>query len=145
MTSAHWIRSNVKCIISGDFGLSPLLCFFGPRPKRKILLFPEIWVTWKIFTRAAAIFFNQFNWIFKIKFTLEELLYTTFLFFWKNKETFYCSKGTKRQFVRINWLVEKHFNGESYWPNVFHYGFKIQSLRWTLHCRSHNLQPASTF
>ena len=36
------------------------------RPKRKIILFPEMRVTRKIFTRTSAnlFFFNQFKWIF---------------------------------------------------------------------------------
>ena len=36
----------------------------------------------------------------------------------------------------INLLVENSLNGELYWPNVFHYGFKIQQLMWTLHSKS---------
>ena len=40
---------------------------FKVRPKGKILLFPEIRVTRKIFTRAVAIsFFNYFNFLNKI-------------------------------------------------------------------------------
>ena len=44
---------------------------------------------------------------------------------------------------RLNLLVENRLNGELYWPNVFHYGFTIQSLTWTLHFGSQNLQLAS--
>ena len=57
---------------------------------------------------------------------------------------FYCTKTKKkRQFVPINLLAENRFNGEFYWPNVFHYGFEFQSLTWNLLCISKNLQPAS--
>ena len=34
---------------------------------------------------------------------------------------------------------------EFYWLDGCHYGFKIQSLTWTNHCRSRNLQPANFF
>ena len=34
---------------------------------------------------------------------------------------------------------------EFYYLNVYHYGFKIQSLTWTYHCRFQNLQPALFF
>ena len=39
----------------------------------------------------------------------------------------------KCQFTWINVLVENRLHGEFYWPNVFHYGFKIQLLTWALH------------
>ena len=65
---------------------------------------------------------------------------------WKSiSPTFYCSKSKKCQFVGINFLAENSLNDEFYWPNVFHYWFKIQSLTLTLPCRSQNLQPANTF
>ena len=65
---------------------------------------------------------------------------------WKTKSTtFYRSKWKKHQFVWINLLVENRLNDKLYWLNVFHYGSKIQSLTWALHCRSQNLQPARDF
>ena len=106
--------------------------------KIKILLFLEMRVTRKIFTRVVAnfLFDNQFNWIFQIKFTLKELLKQHF-YLLKNKDSYLLLfKEKKRQFLQINFLVENCLNGEFYWPNVFHYEFKIQSLLWTLHCRS---------
>ena len=64
---------------------------------------------------------------------------------WKTRSsTFYFLKSKKRQFVRINLLLENGLNGKFYCPNVFHYGFKIQSLTWTLHCRSQNLESDCT-
>ena len=69
----------------------------------------------------------------------------TFLCWKTRSSSFYCSKRKKRQFVQINLLVENHFNSEFYWQNVFDYRLKIQSLTWTLHCRSQHLQPASRF
>ena len=69
-------------------------------------------VTKKIFTRAAAIFFNEFNWIFQIKFTLKELLLQHFSLL-KNKESYLLLfEKKKRQFVRLNSLVENHLNGK---------------------------------
>ena len=58
----------------------------------------------------------------------------------KNKDSYLRSKRKKPQLVRINLLAENCLNGKFYWPNVFHYGFKYQSLTWMLHCRSQNLQ-----
>ena len=43
----------------------------------------------------------------------------------------------------VNLLVEK-LNGKFYWLNVYHCGFKNQSLTWNKHCISPNLQAAST-
>ena len=41
-------------------------CFCNdPKAKKKILLLPEMWVTKKIFTRAAAIFLINFTESFK--------------------------------------------------------------------------------
>ena len=63
---------------------------------------------------------------------------------WKTKSpTFYCLKRKKTSIRPNKFACGKPFNGEFYWPNVFHYGFKIQSLTWTLHCRSQNLQPVT--
>ena len=83
--------------------------------------------------------FNQF----KLNF-LKNYSNSTFLCWKTRSPTLYCLKRKKLQFVQIQLLVENRLNGEFYWPNVFHYRFKIQSLTWNLHCRSHNLQPAST-
>ena len=73
------------------------------RPK-KILLFPEMRVTKKIFTRAAAkksFFINLidfFKWSLHLK---------NYSLCWKIKSPiFYFFKGKKRRFVRINLLVD---------------------------------------
>ena len=50
-------------------------------------------------------FFYQFNWIFKIKFTLKYLLWQHFSWL-KNKEPYLLFQEKKRKFVRINLLVE---------------------------------------
>ena len=72
---------------------------------------------------------NNNNWIFLNKFALNN----TF-FCWKTRSpTFNCWKRKKRQFVRIFLLVENRLNGKFFWPNLFNYGFKTQSLTWTLH------------
>ena len=84
-------------------------------------------VTKKISTLAAEnFFFDQFNWIFYIKFTLNELPLLI------NKEScLLLLEEKKRQLVQINWLVENRLNSEFCWPNVWHYGIKIQCLTWT--------------
>ena len=85
--------------------------------KKIILLFPEMRVTENIFIRATAKKKkkpktnqkkkkNQFNWIFKIKFTLKNYSNSTFLC-WKTKSPiFHFLKGKKRKLVRINLLVD---------------------------------------
>ena len=65
------------------------------------------------------------------------------LFLETKSPIFYCTKPKKRQFVPINLLAKYRLNGEFYWPNIFHYGFELQSLTWNLLCVSKNLQPAS--
>ena len=59
--------------------------------KKKILLFPEMWVTKNIFTRAAVkrkLLQQHFSWL-------------------KNKEPYLLLfEGKKRKFLRINLLVE---------------------------------------
>ena len=47
--------------------------------------------------------------------------------FLNNKESYVLLIEEKKnlQFVRMNSLVENCFNGEFYWPDAFHYGFKI--------------------
>ena len=103
-------------------------------PKRKIVLFLEMWVTKKIFTRAVAnFFFFFFNFIEFFKYSVHLTTLTAVFFVGKKRVLPYCSKGKKRQFVRIHLLVENHPKGEFYWLSVFHYGLKIQSLTWTLH------------
>ena len=44
------------------------------RPRKKLLLFPEMWVTKNLFIRRENIFINEFNLIFEIKLTVKELL-----------------------------------------------------------------------
>ena len=81
---------------------------------------------------------------FKESLYLKTYSNSTFLC-WKTKSpTLIFRKKGKPQFVRINLPAENRLNGEFYWPNVFHYGYEIQSLTWNLHCRSQNLQPAIT-
>ena len=63
---------------------------------------------------------------------------------WTKSPLFYCSRRKKRQFIRIILLVENCLNDEFYRSNVSHYEFKIQSLTWTLHRSSKNVQPAGT-
>ena len=71
---------------------------FKVRPKGIILLFPEIRVTRKIFTRAAAIFFfNHFNFLNKI--------YIKALFFVEKQRVLPFIVWTKkRRFAWINLL-----------------------------------------
>ena len=75
-SDTYW-RIQLVCMkVHAHFSLEPTLeynldqmPFWGQ--KKIILLFPEKWVTKKIFTRAAAKkIFYQFNWIFKKKFAL---------------------------------------------------------------------------
>ena len=124
---------------------TPVFWMFFLRPKRKILLFQEMWVTRKIFTQEAANLFFSISLIefFKESLHLESYSNSTFQS-WKNKEScILLFKEKKRQLIRINLLVEDRLNGKFYLPNVFHSGFKIQSLTRTLHGRSQNLQPAN--
>ena len=84
-------------------------------------------VTKKTFTWAASILFFLINLIFFIKFTPYKLLQRKFLFFMKSP-TFSSSIQTS---IRPNKFGSwKCLNVEFYWPNVFHYGFEIQSLTW---------------
>ena len=62
-----------------------------------------MWVTRKIFTQAAAnsLIFDQFNWIFQIKFTLKELLQQHFSLL-KNKESYFLLLEKKKKPIRPN-------------------------------------------
>ena len=69
-----------------------------------------MWVTKKVFTRAAAKnFLYRFTLIFYIKFTLKKLLLKHF--YWlKNKAPYpLLFEEKKRKFVQINLLVELFF------------------------------------
>ena len=93
--------------------------------------------------RPQIYVFYQFEWFFVKNFTLKRLLWGAL--YWKGRALLFSAGREKKcQFLRINLLVENCLNSEFYWRNFFHYRFKIQSLTWTWHCRSHNLQPAST-
>ena len=122
-------------------------CFWNPpRPKRKVLLFPEMRVTRKMFTRAAANLFFQsilLNFLNKV-YTKKNYSNSTFLCWKTRSPTFYFSKSRKRQFFWTNLTVENRLKSKFYSPNFFHWRCKIQALTWTFHCRSQNLQPAST-
>ena len=64
---------------------------------------------------------------------------------WKTRcIAFKCSKRNRRQFLRTNLLVANRHKDEFYWPNFFHYRFKIQSQTWTLHSRSQHLQQGDS-
>ena len=87
--------------------------------------------------------FYRFKWIFFKNFTLKELLWRTLFFIGKQEVLpFIAGREKKSQFLRINLLAENCLNSDR--PNFFHYRFKIQSLTWTWHRRSQNLQPTST-
>ena len=86
--------------------------FAHVRPRKKILLFPEMRVTRKIFTRAAAIFFKKFT-LIKLFFVEKQL--RSFLLL----------------LVRINSLMENRFKDEIYRLNVYYYKSKTQSQTWT--------------
>ena len=116
-----------------------VLIVYDSRHKREKLLLPEMRVTRKILTQAAA---NLFPFINSLVFSIQSLNLKTHFNSTTRSPTFYCLKRKKRQFVRTNLIVKNCFNGEFYWRKVFHYGFKIQILTWTYHCRSQNLQPA---
>ena len=76
-----------------SFSLPPLKLVH--EAKKIILLFPEMRVTRKIFTRATAKgFFNQFSWIFEVKFTLKNYSNNIFLC-WKTKSPNFCCSNRK--------------------------------------------------
>ena len=89
------------------------------------------------------ILINLFEFL-KESWHLKNYFNSNFLSWKTRRSTFYFPKSKNRQFVRINLLLENGLNGKFYCPNVFHYGFKIQSLTWTIHCRSQNLESDST-
>ena len=107
-----------------------------PRPRKKILLFPEMRVTRKILTGQSRIFFFFFKWIwlnFLNSLHIKNYANSTFLC-WKTKSPTFCC--TKRKNVSsYEWM--------RYWntalmvdssDNVCDYGFKTQSLTWTSRC-----------
>ena len=105
-------------------------------------------MTRKIFTRAAAnLFFSidltEFFWI---KFTRKELRWQHFSLLKNKSPTLFIVWSEKKSmqniflFIQINLLVENRLYNEFF----CHYGFKIESVTRTLHCRSENLQPSST-
>ena len=87
------------------FNVQKDLC---PRQENKKLLFPEMRVTKKIFTWAAAssVFLVNVIDFFKQSLHLKNYSHITFRC-WKTKSPiFYCLKAKKCKFVRINLLVE---------------------------------------
>ena len=142
--AVNWIEQLQWCILLSCWSLKKVLNIFYQIQKfthnlwrwsmRKLLNFNVEWlhvarvIARALFVLPLRLSSHHFQFYYKYKTNLKwkKLL----VLCWNTKSpNFYCSKRKKRQFIRINSLVENRLHGELFRPNVCHYGLKFNHQR----------------